>query len=113
MKPTYALMCSLATIVAVTLMQAGCREEPKQTPAKPSAPETKTTPAPKPAETATKPAKPTTTTAAITQKTCPVSGEPIDPKVWTEHEGKKIYFCCKDCIAKFKAEPAKYMAKLK
>ena len=29
-----------------------------------------------------------------------------------EHEGKKVYFCCPGCPEAFKADPAKYMAKL-
>lgn len=50
--------------------------------------------------------------ADIDQKTCPVMGDPIDPDVLVEHEGRKIYFCCKDCIKKFKANPDKYLTKL-
>lgn len=49
----------------------------------------------------------------IEQVHCPVSGEAIDPAVFTEHKGKKVYFCCKGCINKFKAEPAKYEAVLR
>ncbi len=52
-------------------------------------------------------------TAAIAQKTCPVSGQPINPKVFTEYKGEKVYFCCPGCIAKFNQGPEKYMAKLK
>ena len=39
---------------------------------------------------------------------CPITGEPIDPSVSIEQDGKTIYFCCKGCIAKYKANPAKY-----
>jgi len=50
---------------------------------------------------------------AIAQTTCPViDGNPIDKNVFTEYKGKKVYFCCQDCVAKFKAEPEKYAAKL-
>lgn len=28
------------------------------------------------------------------------------------HEGQEVKFCCKPCVAKFKANPAKYLAKL-
>jgi YHS domain-containing protein len=52
-------------------------------------------------------------TAAIEQKTCPVTGEAIDASVYTEYQGKKVYFCCKGCIAKFEKEPEKYAAKIK
>ena len=50
--------------------------------------------------------------AEIEQTICPVMGGAINKKVFTEYEGKKVYFCCAGCIAKFKAEPEKYIAKL-
>ena len=48
----------------------------------------------------------------IAQKICPVMGGKIDPKVFVEHKGRKVYFCCPGCIGKFKADPDKYLAKL-
>lgn len=47
--------------------------------------------------------------------TCPVSGETFtvatdSPKL--EHDGKTYYFCCEDCVGEFKADPAKFLAKL-
>lgn len=44
---------------------------------------------------------------------CVVSGEDLgdSPYVFT-HNGKTVKLCCKDCLAKFDAEPDKYMAKL-
>lgn len=53
------------------------------------------------------------TVAAGEQTTCPVmAGNPIDKSIFVEHEGKKVYFCCQGCVATFKADPEKYMAKL-
>lgn len=46
------------------------------------------------------------------QVACPVEGEPIDKKASMEHKGQKVGFCCEKCMAKFKADPAKYEAKL-
>ena len=46
------------------------------------------------------------------QDTCPVSGRKIDVEKSTTHNGKNVYFCCEGCAAKFKAEPAKFEAKL-
>lgn len=46
--------------------------------------------------------------------TCPVSGETLtvtDSSPKAEYEGKTYYFCCSGCEAKFKADPAKYLAK--
>lgn len=35
-------------------------------------------------------------------ETCPVSGEKIaDRSVWTEHEGRKVAFCCANCKTAF------------
>lgn len=54
-----------------------------------------------------------TAVAVITQTTCPVmDGNPIDKNVFTEYKGQKVYFCCQECVAKFKAEPEKYAANL-
>src|SRR5882672_10577801 len=41
----------------------------------------------------------------------PVCGMAVDPAkagATVEHQGKKYFFCCKHCAAKFQAEPAKY-----
>lgn len=44
---------------------------------------------------------------------CPVTpSEDIDPEVFTEYEGKRIYFCCDRCRIKFLRDPAKYTAQL-
>lgn len=58
------------------------------------------------------PKAPLTAAASIEQKTCPVMGNPIDPNVFVEYEGKKVYFCCKGCVADFQKEPIKYLDKL-
>jgi YHS domain-containing protein len=47
------------------------------------------------------------------QTTCPVSGKAID-KASSPHldwQGQRIYFCCNDCPAKFKADPETFFAK--
>ncbi|MFQ5806327.1 MAG: hypothetical protein ACE5I3_07750 [Phycisphaerae bacterium] len=46
------------------------------------------------------------------QVTCPLSGEPIDKTVFTEHDGRKVYFCCNGCKPTFEKDPAKFSAKL-
>jgi Cu(I)/Ag(I) efflux system membrane fusion protein len=54
-----------------------------------------------------------TATAATTQQTtCPVMGNPIDPAVFVEYKGKKVYFCCRGCDKKFQEDPEKYLARL-
>ena len=49
---------------------------------------------------------------SIEQKTCPVTGDKIDPKVFIEYKGKKVYFCCPMCKGAFEKDPEKYITKL-
>jgi hypothetical protein len=55
-------------------------------------------------------------TAPYPLKTCIVTdnglGSMGDEKRFV-HEGREIKVCCKPCIAKFKKNPAKYLAKLR
>lgn len=49
-------------------------------------------------------------------KVCVVSGNELGTmgKVITKvHQGQEIKFCCKPCVKKFDANPAKYLSKLK
>lgn len=48
---------------------------------------------------------------AQTESKCPVMGLKTDDKIYTQHQGKRINFCCNDCIEKFKSDPDKYMNK--
>ena len=47
------------------------------------------------------------------QTHCPVMGLEIRRNVFLDYEGKRIYFCCPPCIKKFKADPEKYLAKMR
>ena len=43
---------------------------------------------------------------------CPVSGETFnksDGNGSMEYKGKTYYFCCADCLEKFKQDPGKYI----
>ncbi|MFN0059255.1 MAG: hypothetical protein ACKVX7_12415 [Planctomycetota bacterium] len=45
--------------------------------------------------------------------TCPVSGKKLEAKPTVyQHEGREVRFCCDKCIDGFKAEPAKFIAKI-
>lgn len=48
--------------------------------------------------------------------TCVVSGDKLgemgEPVV-INYQGTEVRFCCNHCVAKFNANPAKYLAKLK
>ncbi len=53
------------------------------------------------------------TASEVVQKTCPVMKEKeIDPKIFIEYEGKKVYFCCPGCRAAFLKTPEKYLDRL-
>ncbi|MHC4091298.1 MAG: hypothetical protein ACYSVY_13665, partial [Planctomycetota bacterium] len=49
---------------------------------------------------------------AKVQVTCPVSGKPVDQKVFIESGDDKVFFCCPGCVGKYQAEPAKYKSAL-
>ncbi len=56
---------------------------------------------------------PTTKPVAV-NKFCAVQTEnPVDDRVTIQFEGKTIGFCCEDCIKDFKANPDKYLDKMK
>mgnify|MGYP001289205678 CR=1 FL=1 len=50
--------------------------------------------------------------AVKAQTLCPVMNQPINPKLYVDAEGKRIYVCCKGCVGAVKANPAKYIAAL-
>lgn len=42
---------------------------------------------------------------------CPVMPEePAVERFWTEHEGRRVYFCCARCRGRFQRDPERYMA---
>jgi YHS domain-containing protein len=46
------------------------------------------------------------------QTVCPVMDEAVNTNIYLDVKGSRIYFCCMDCPAQFKKDPAKYLAKL-
>jgi YHS domain-containing protein len=46
------------------------------------------------------------------QTVCPVMGGEINKDIFADHEGKRVYFCCKACVETFKKDAAKYTEKL-
>ncbi|NQU39552.1 MAG: hypothetical protein HQ523_06335 [Lentisphaerae bacterium] len=51
-------------------------------------------------------------TNVVVQTTCPVMGGKIKQDLYVDHEGKRVYVCCKGCIAKLQKDPLKYIAKM-
>lgn len=43
---------------------------------------------------------------------CPVMGEPINLAVSVPTDEGPVFFCCKDCVSKYQANPAKYATKV-
>ncbi|MFO7459898.1 MAG: YHS domain-containing protein [Desulfatiglandales bacterium] len=43
------------------------------------------------------------------QINCPVMQGPANKNIYTDYQGKRIYFCCPPCIQQFKKDPDKYM----
>jgi YHS domain-containing protein len=46
------------------------------------------------------------------QTECPVMGGKISKKLFVDHGGRRIYFCCPGCIDTFKKDPEKYVKKM-
>jgi YHS domain-containing protein len=46
------------------------------------------------------------------QTNCPVMGAKINRRLFAEYKDKRVYFCCGDCPAQFKKDPARYVAQL-
>jgi Cu+-exporting ATPase len=49
--------------------------------------------------------------AAVLDPVCGMSVDPATSKHRFEHHGESFHFCCAGCLAKFAAEPAKYLEK--
>ena len=50
--------------------------------------------------------------ASHAQATCPVMGEKIDKSVYSDYEGRRVYFCCGACKSKFAKDPGKYVKQM-
>jgi YHS domain-containing protein len=46
------------------------------------------------------------------QTICPVMAGKIDKKVYTDYNGKRVYFCCSQCKKDFQKDPDGYVKKL-
>lgn len=45
------------------------------------------------------------------QQNCPVMGGKIDKNIYTDYNGRRIYFCCESCRQSFSKDPEKYLKK--
>ena len=105
------LVLLVAAMLMVAVVLVGCKK--KEQPAPPKAAVTKDV-----QKEADKVAKESQEAikkvdAEAKQTTCPVmDGNKINPDVFVEYKGVKVYFCCSSCKAKFEADPEKYTANL-
>ncbi len=50
---------------------------------------------------------------SLTNEMCPVlTDQSVDPEIFIERSGTKIYFCCETCLAEFEANPQDYASNL-
>jgi len=89
MKARILLVAVVAVALTWGILAAGCKPESQ------------------PAPTGKAPAK-----AEIAQKLCPVMGGPINPNIFVDYNGRRIYFCCDMCPPQFKKDPEKFLKKL-
>ena len=47
------------------------------------------------------------------QALCPIMNLPIDPKLYVDHEGQRIYVCCAGCVAAVENDPEAALKKLR
>lgn len=50
--------------------------------------------------------------AETRQKICPVMGGEIDPELFVEHLGRRLYVCCEGCLDEVRRDPAKHADKV-
>jgi YHS domain-containing protein len=121
MNTAKTILSTVVVVIALGLVGCKKKAEPAAPPVKPkqptAAPAKTKPPVSAPAETnqvASKIAETNVAVAAAVEQTmCPVmDGNKINKNVFVEYKGKKVYFCCADCKAKFEADPEKYIAKL-
>ncbi len=41
-----------------------------------------------------------------------MKGNPINPKIYADYKGHRIYFCCKDCRGMFLQTPEKHLKEM-
>jgi YHS domain-containing protein len=106
-KQLITMLLLAGLLLAGSVFVYGCKKS-EPTPAAPAA---RTTPA---APTAAKVAEDAASQVvqAVEQTECPVMGGAINKALFTEYQGKKVYFCCDGCKEKFEAAPEQYIAKL-
>jgi len=123
MYKTAVAVLLLAFLIAIVGLTGCPKKEAAELQGAPTAmpaPPTANQPTPaatEPTKPATEPAKPGETKTADAKAadadtaSCPVLGTTMPKKdmIKYDYKGKTYYFCCQDCVTKFKANPQKYI----
>lgn len=49
---------------------------------------------------------------APNQTRCPVMGGFPNKRLYSDYQGKRVYFCCPPCVREFQKNPEKYMKQM-
>ena len=106
MRATIIVLGVGATALLAALLLGGCgKDEPEgYAPAVP--------PATEEAQPTQDAAQPDQDGPQIAQTICPVMGGQISPNIYVDHNGRRVYFCCKGCVEPFRKDPEKYLRTL-
>ena len=108
LKSLLGMLLVAATVAALLTFVQGCQKEEPSAQSSSSQDQPEAEPMVAAAEdTATEAAE--TVAETLEQTTCPVMEGPINRAIYVEHEGKKVYFCCKGCETQFQEDPEKYV----
>ena len=107
MNTEYALYL-LAFAAALVLIPAGCGDSESNLQQNPPIPED----SPDSAGAPTRAPEIDNPAEIPGQALCPVMGGKINKAIFTDYNGKRIYFCCPPCVKAFESDPEKYMKAL-
>ena len=96
MRKWISISCA---VLLMGLLIIGCEKKESQT-SRPAEEKPTTAPAQE---------QPVTTAAGAAQTVCPLMGGKINKNIFTDYQGKRVYFCCVGCVDTFKKDPAKYI----
>ena len=99
MRKWISISCA---VLLMGLLIIGCEKKESQT-SRPAEEKPTTAPAQE---------QPVTTAAGVAQTVCPLMGGKINKNIFTDYQGKRVYFCCADCVDTFKKDPAKYIKQM-
>ena len=46
------------------------------------------------------------------QEKCPFMGGKVNKSIYSDHNGKRVYFCCQGCVGPFNSNPEKYIKQI-